>query len=210
MIKIKKYAITLFIVVATMGSLVTISYLIASYYGPADSATTTIWLNFWSVFNNVVLMATLLVVAYYTYETYHLRRATVDSNALSFRPILIFVNGAPFCTVQNKGYGPALNVVLIIWNGSMMKVTVDSAVPGIIPPGNDTYCFNNHIEIDSTGFKKRLPGFSSLISRINTTHHNLFCLTYRDLAGNRFYSIINGSNELKYDGVFEHGTITDA
>lgn len=206
----KKYAISLFFVVAVVGSLVAISYIIANCYGPTASATTTIWSNFWSVFNNVILMATLLVVAYYTYETYHLRRATVDSNALSFRPILIFDAGASFCTVKNKGNGPALNAALIIWDGAKMKVTADSTVPGIMPPGNDSYCFNNHVEIDSAGFKKRLPGFSSLIERITTTRHALFCLTYRDLAGNRFYSIINGSNKLEYDGVFEYGAITNA
>lgn len=206
----KKFATLFFFIMVAVGSLVAISYAIANFYGPATPTTTTIWSNFWSVFNNIVLLATLLVVAYYTYETYHLRKATVDSNALSFRPILIFDAGAPFCTVKNKGSGPALNVALIIWDGAKMKVTADSSVPGIMPPGNDSYCFNAHVEIDSAGFKKKLPGFFSLIERITTTRHSLFCLTYRDLAGNRFYSIINGSNETKYEGVFEHGAVTEA
>lgn len=206
----KKLAITFFWASGTICSLAIISYVIVICCGPTTSTPTTTWSNFWSVFNNIVMLATLLVVGYYTYETYHLRIAAVDSNALSFRPILIFDAGAAFCTVKNKGNGPALNTALIIWDGSRLKVTSDNSVPGIISPETDSYLFNNHVEIDSAGFKKRLPGFSSLIERIITTRHSLFCLTYRDLAGNRFYSIINGSNETHYEGVFEHGTITEA
>ncbi|AQT60423.1 hypothetical protein [Cellvibrio sp. PSBB023] len=204
----KKFGILLFVVLI---SLVGISFVIAKCLGPdASTMTSPIWSNFWQVLNNLVLLATLLVVAYYTYETYCLRKAAVENNTLSYRPILIFDAGAQFCTVKNKGYGPALNTALIIWDGKTMRVTADSAVPGIMAPGIDSYCFNAHIEVDSAGFKKRLPGFSSLIERITGTNHALFCLTYRDLAGNRFYSIINGSNEINYEGVFEHGKIETA
>lgn len=186
-----------------------LSWGISTCYGPVDSTAPSLWSNFWAVFNNLVLLATLLVVGYYTYETYQLRKTAVNGNALTFRPILIFDAEAPFCTVKNKGNGPALNICLIIWDGAKMKVTSDSAVPGIMPP-SDSYLFNAQIEIDSAGFKKKLPGFSSMTERITSTPHALFCLTYRDLAGNRFYSIINGSNSTNYEGVFEHGAISEA
>jgi hypothetical protein len=204
---LKKFAASTAICFVVVSMLAGISYAIAAWYGLAGSSPSPLWANFWSVFSNVILLATLLVVVYYTYETYNLRKATVDSNALSFRPILVFDAGAPFCTVKNKGNGPALNICLIIWDGSKMKVTADSAVPGIMPPGNDSYCFVAHEEMDSVGFKKKLPDFASLIERVTSTRHSLFCLTYRDLAGNRLYSIINGSNQINYEGVFEHGTV---
>lgn len=196
--------------VAALAVLAGFSYGVTWWFSPTDSTCPSLWANFWAAFNNVVLAATLIVVAYYTYETHQLRKATVDSNALSFRPILIFDAGAPFCTVKNKGNGPALNTCLIIWDGSKMKVAADNTIPGIMPVGNDAYCFNTHIEIDSAGFKEKLPGFSSLTERICSTKHALFCLTYRDVAGNKFYSIINGSNQTNYEGVFEHGQIHDA
>lgn len=205
----KKFICSVILVVLVVAVLAAASWGISAYYGPIDSNLTARWSNFWAVFNNVVLLVTLLVVGYYTYETYQLRKATVDSNALSFRPILIFDAGAQFCTVKNKGNGPALNICLIIWDGSKMKVTSDSAVPGIMPP-SDSYLFNAHVEVDSAGFKKKLPGFSSLTERITSTPHALFCLTYRDLAGNRFFSIINGSNSTNYEGVFEHGAISES
>ncbi len=151
----KNLIILTLIALATVCVLGGLSYVTASWYVNLDpAATTAIWPIFWSVFNSILLLATLLVVAYYTYETYHLRKATVDSNTLSFRPILIFDAGAPFCTVKNKGNGPALNISLIIWDGAKMKVTADNAVPGIMSTGNDSYCFNAHVEIDSAGFKK--------------------------------------------------------
>ena len=205
----KKLIYSAILVVLLVAALAAASWGISACYGPIDSTNTARWSNFWAVFNNLVLLATLIVVGYYTYETYQLRKATVDSNALSFRPILIFDAAAPFCTVRNKGNGPALNVSLIIWDGSKMKAAGDSAVPGIMPPG-DSYLFNAHVEVDSAGFKKKLPGFSSLTERITSTSHALFCLTYRDLAGNRFFSIINGSNCTNYEGVFEHGAISGA
>lgn len=205
----KKLIYSAILVILVVTVLAATSWGISAYYGPIDSIVTARGSNFWAVFNNLVLLVTLLVVGYYTFETYQLRKATVDSNALSFRPILIFDAAAPFCTVKNKGNGPALNVCLIIWDGSKMKVTGDSAVPGIMPPG-DPYLFNAHVEVDSVGFKKKLPGFSSLTERITSTQHALFCLTYRDLAGNRFFSIINGSNCTNYEGVFEHGAISEA
>lgn len=210
----RKSLLWIFIAALTIGVLAVASYTIALQCIPSSVGTTpeatAVWQNFWTVFNNLVLTATLLVVAYYTYETYHLRRAAVESNVLSYRPILVFDAGAPFCTVKNKGYGPALNIALLIWDGKTLKVSADNEVPGIMPPGNDSHCFKVHVEIDSAGFKKRLPGFAPIIERVITTRHALFCLTYRDLAGNRFYSIINGSNEMNYEGVFEHGSVAVA
>jgi hypothetical protein len=206
---VKKLIYSAILVILVAAMLATTSWGISAYYGPIDSNVTARWSNFWAVFNNLVLLVTLLVVGYYTFETYQLRKATVDSNALSFRPILIFDAGAPVFTVKNKGNGPALNICLIIWDGSKMKVTGDSAVPGIMPPGG-SHLFTAHVEVDSAGFKKKLPGFSSLTERITSTQHALVCLTYRDLAGNRFFSIINGSNCTNYEGVFEHGAISEA
>jgi hypothetical protein len=211
---VKKLLLWILIAALTVGVLAAASYAIALRCAPspvgAAPEVAAIWQNFWAVFNNLVLTATLLVVAYYTYETYRLRRAAVESNVLSYRPILVFDAAAPFCTVKNKGYGPALNIALLIWDGNTLKVSADSEVPGIMPPGNDSHRFNVHVEIDSAGFKKRLPEFASIIERVITTRHALFCLTYRDLAGNRFYSIINGSNETNYEGVFEHGVVAEA
>lgn len=206
----KKFTVFLLVTLAAIVVLTGISIGVTYWFGPTDPSCPTLWVNFWSVFNNVVLATTLIVVAYYTYETYQLRKATFDSNALSFRPILIFDASATFCTVKNKGSGPALNVCLIIWDGSKMKVTADHTVPGIMPTGDASYCFNTHVEIDSAGFQNKLPGFSALTERISATKHALFCLAYRDVAGNRFYSIINGSNETNYEGVFEHGQLHKA
>lgn len=208
----KKFLLWILIAALTIGALAAASYAIALQCIPSPvgitPGTTTVWQNFWTVFNSLVLSVTLLVVTY-PYRTYHLRRAAVESNALSYRPILVFDAGAPFCTAKNDGYGPALNIALLIWDGKTLKVSADNEVPGIMPPGNP-YRFNVHVEIDSAGFKKRLPGFTPIIERITTTRHALFCLTYRDLSGNRFYSIINGNNEMNYEGVFEHGAVAVA
>jgi len=209
----KKLLLSILIAVLSLGVIAGASYAIVSRCAPSSATAApeiiAAWQNFWTVFNNLVLTATFLVVGYYTYETYHLRRTAVESNALSYRPILVFDAGAPFCTVKNKGYGPALNIAFLIWDGKKLKVSAEGDVPGIMPPGNDSYCFNRPVEIDSVGFKKRLPEFASIIERVTRTHHALCCLTYRDLAGNRFYSIINGSNETNYEGVFEHGAIAE-
>lgn len=201
----KKNFVNFGIVVFSVVALGLLSYIVASKWGPTDASTPTIWSNFWSVFNNAVLLATLMVVAYYTYETYHLRKATVTSNHLSFRPILVFVAPDQFCTVMNKGNGPAFNACLIIWDGKKFKITSDNTVPGVIPP-SEKYLFNSHIELDSAGIKKKLPEFASLTDRIANSNHALFCLAYRDLISNRYYSITNGSGA-KYDGVFEHGEV---
>jgi hypothetical protein len=206
---VKKLIYSAILVILVVAVLAATSWGISAYYGPIDSNVTARWSNFWAVFNNLVLLVTLLVVGYYTFETYQLRKATVDSNALSFRPILILEASASIFTVKNKGNGPALNICLIIWDGSKMKVTGDSAVPGILPPG-DSHLFNAHVEVDSAGFKKKLPGFSSLTERITSKQHALVCLTYRDLTGNRFFSIFNSSNFTNYEGVFEHGAISEA
>lgn len=106
----KKLIYSAILVILVVVVLAATSWGISAYYGPIDSNVTARWSNFWAVFNNLVVLVTLLVVGYYTFETYQLRKATVDSYALSFRPILIFDAGAPFCTVKNKGNGPALNI----------------------------------------------------------------------------------------------------
>ncbi|SUX30701.1 hypothetical protein [Chromobacterium vaccinii] len=200
----KRYCFFIKIALIIIAIIAVFSYVIASIFGPSD-ASTTIWSNFWSVFNNITLLITLLVVAYYTYETYHIRKATLSSNHLSFRPILVFNAADSFCTVTNKGNGPAFNTCLIIWDGNKFKISSDSTVPGVMPP-SEMYLFDNHVEIDSADIKKRLPEFSTLTDRISAESHALFCLVYRDLVGNKFYSIINGSGA-KYDGVFEHDEI---
>ena len=202
-----KIFISILIAIVFVVALVTTSLYISINFGPISPPSNSNWANFWAVFSNLTLLVTLLIVAYYTYETQNLRKATVESNALSFRPILVFNAGpAPFCTVTNEGNGPALNVCLIIWDGKKMKITSDNTVPGIIPT-KDSYHFNSHVDFDSAGFKVKLPGFSTLIERITKTQHSLFCLAYRDLIGNKFYSIINGTNEMNYEGVFEHGSV---
>lgn len=81
-------------------------------------------------------------------------------------------------------------------------------MPGIIAPG-ESHLFNADVEVDPVEFKKKLPGFLWLIERITSTKHSLLCLAYRDLAGNRFYSIINGSGCTNYEEVFEHGQIPE-
>lgn len=80
-------AILIILIVAAFAAA---SWCISAYYGPIDSIATARWSNFWAAFNNLVLVATLIMVGYYTYETYQLRKATVEGNVLSFRPILIF------------------------------------------------------------------------------------------------------------------------
>lgn len=172
----------------------------------AIEGQTTLWSNFWTVFNNLVLLATLLVVAYYTYETYNLRLVAENSHRHSFRPILVFNASDVFCTVTNKGNGAALNTCLIIWDGKKFQITSDDTVPGVMPP-LEKYHFSTHIDIDSAGIKKKIPGVDSLMNRITNNEYPLFCLVYKDLVGNKFYSIINGAGA-KYDGVFEHKEIT--
>lgn len=181
------------------------SYIVAVKWIPACGLSRTFWSNFWSIFSNGVLSATLIVVAYYTFETYQIRKAAVNQYNHSFRPILVFNASKPRYTVTNKGSGPALNSCLIMWDGKKFKITSDMTVPGVIT-ASETYLFNNQMEINLTGIKEKLPAFVSLINRIASSNHALFCLVYRDLAGNRFYSIVNGSGA-DYDAVFEHGEV---
>jgi hypothetical protein len=192
--------VTFLIIVLAIGG----AYFAAEKWVAIDSQT-KLWSNFWTVFNNLVLLATLLVVAYYTYETYNLRLAAENSHSLSFRPILVFNASDEYYTVTNKGNGAAFNSCLIIWDGNKFKITSDSTVPGVMPP-LEKYHFSDHVDIDSAGIKKKIPEFDSLTNRITNNNHPLFCLVYRDLVGNKFYSIINGTGA-KYDGVFEHGEV---
>ena len=80
----KKLIYSAILVVLLVAALAAASWGISACYGPIDSTNTARWSNFWAVFNNLVLLATLIVVGYYTYETYQLRKATVDSNALLY------------------------------------------------------------------------------------------------------------------------------
>jgi hypothetical protein len=66
--------------------------------------------------SDVILTITAMIIAIYTYETYRLRKATVDNTAISTRSVLVLDldpdNGSKkvFFWVENYGNFPAYNV----------------------------------------------------------------------------------------------------
>lgn len=66
-----------------------------------------------SQINNIILLLTGDVVAYYTYETYLLRKAAQEERSDSIKPVVLFDKEPAHLygwTVRNVGKGPALNV----------------------------------------------------------------------------------------------------
>lgn len=178
-------------------------------FGPTHDKT-SFWINFWTALNALSILATLFVVAYYTYETYQLRLAAVFSNRISFRPIVTFDASKPHYEVVNKGNGPALNTCLITWTNKQLHVVPETDVPGVIPPSSG-YQFNSNTlyAVDASALRSLLPQAGKTVDRITSRNYNLFCVTYADLEGIRYFSITNGSNGLM-EHVFEHGRCAEA
>lgn len=79
----------------------------------------------------VVLTVTLLVLCWYTSETYLLRRATYRQIEVGYMPILALdvrtrgIDKGGFLEVCNKGYGPAFNVGISDLVNRGCRITAD-------------------------------------------------------------------------------------
>jgi hypothetical protein len=180
---------------------------VIAWLGPLATWSPVSWSNFWTVFNNLVLLATLAVVSYYTYETHELRIATARGNALSVRPIMVLTGNEKGLGAENKGTGPAMNVSAYVWFGNVLRVTPLKGVRAVIPV-NDGHDFPAGEQVGIEDFKLQHPDSRGLIGRLSQGESGV-AVVYGSVDGTLYYSYYNSSNSQSYGAFMQHGELTD-
>lgn len=186
-------------------SVITLPWLVA-WLGPLANWSPVIWQDYWTAFNNIVLLATLGVVSYYTYETYKLRAAAVDGNALAFRPIVIFKSGSSGITV-NRGRGPAFNISVLMWRKQTLKITPFSKVIGVIAPEGEESCPYGE-DSSVKDFKMRNPTVGHVVDMLCSSDAGMVIL-YSDFSEKVYYSYYDLSDNQSYGAFLRHGLVED-
>jgi len=185
-----------------------IPYIIVKNFHSSNSSD-QFWAAYWIVFNNLVLIETLGALLVYTYETYLLRKLTMDESRKTLMPILVNVKSIDNAwTIKNVGNGPALNVGCVIWNGKKLKNINPQHMVGAIPKdGVSSYQNVNLQDIDSSEYKKMLPQYFDLVKKLIDRNSGFLLLTYRDVVGIKFYSVHYTDNSSTYESAFDFGLV---
>jgi hypothetical protein len=103
----------------------------------------------WLIIQTFILLATAIVILFYTLETYKLRRETQRQIELQIRPFVIFQFTGRTISLKNVGNGTALNVRLddlALSESQDIKISFSQKIPILLK--------NEGIEIQPECFRK--------------------------------------------------------
>ena len=174
-----------------------------------QNASDQLWGAYWTVFNNLVLIETLVSLLVYTYETYLLRKLAIDESRKTLIPILVnILNEDKSFSIKNVGNGPALNVGCVIWDGKKLKSIHPQHMAGAIPKdGVFRYQINNFEEIDTSAYKVKMPQYYDVLKRLIDKKSGFMLLTYRDVVGVKFHSVHYTDNTITFDSAYDFGLV---
>ena len=160
--------------------------------------------EFWKIFNALIVLATLAVVAYYTFETHLLRIATVESNTLFIRPLVI-LNGSEGSTFElvSVGNGIAMNLRVFVWDGSSFKISPQGATVSSLSEGKKTNITTSQ-QLSPNSIASEIPACQRILEEISREPNSLICIIYQDINGRNLYSIYK-TNSTKDEPFFRFG-----
>lgn len=144
-----------------------------------------------NLFNAVVLTLTLVVIAFYTYETTKLRRIAELNFRNSARPLIILEGDG--ITIKNVGLGPAINICPIVWTGSSAKVVPHNAVPQVLVM-QGAFKLPQLVDADFSNIRKSFPEACSLLNEISDLQHPFVLTLYSDIFDATYYSLLSSEN----------------
>jgi len=169
--------------------------------------------NFWlSLGNLVVLSFTLLFLIFYTNYTKGILDKTHEANQLSQQPLLDFwaEYETPF-KFENKGTGPALNIILLQKSTQEDKISIvmEKYIISALAVGKTAVIPQSSlVNLKKQTVIERIPYATNLIEELSQKENNWLGLIYEDIFKNKFYTIINGVGN-NYDEMIQFKKINN-
>ncbi|MFA5185736.1 MAG: hypothetical protein WC551_04575 [Patescibacteria group bacterium] len=151
----------------------------------------------------------VVVLVWYTIETFKIRVTSQNQLRYSSRPFLDFVSDPKPYTILNKSNNVALNVFQFSRIDGRYFIVDEKAIGSALAP-NGTIHFDKNASksISSDELIRRMPELAPLVSYINSKEIISLVIVYEDLLKNKLYTISFGSGG-KYDQAAESGYVKD-
>jgi len=159
--------------------------------------------SFWNLF---AIIATLIVLFFYTGYTKDIANEAIKTTQINSRPLLSLTytdtegDQEPY-NIRNFGKGPALNVIVVVRDIKSNGIFLSNQGDMLIALPQDITMKiprSNLQELSTEEAKTKLPGANSLIEELSKKQNNQFALVYEDIFGNTFATIFKGS-------IYEYG-----
>lgn len=160
-------------------------------------------------------LATILAfpaLAWYSWETFKLRKATERQLDTLVRPFLgiVLLGDQSKRKVKNDGSAMALNAFFLERiNSTRFKISEEKYNPSGIPIGKaHEFACDKMVELTASELSHRIPSVKNLVNYLAKKEENFLAVVYEDLHGNKLCTISYGSGGA-YDAIGQTDYIND-
>ena len=151
----------------------------------------------------------IIILIWYTLETYKIRINSERQLSYSVRPYLAFIADPNPYTIANKSNNVALNVFQFSKINGQFFITDETTVgSALAPQANIHFDKNQNKPISSSEMIRRMPKLEKLVDYISKKETSAFIVVYEDLLGNKLFTSIYGSGD-DFDKASESMYIND-
>jgi hypothetical protein len=151
----------------------------------------------------------VLILIWYTIETYKIRNNSDRQLAYSARPYLGFIADPNPYTVSNKSNNVALNIFQFSKISGQFFIADETSVGSALAPQSSIHFDkNSNKQISKSEMIRRMPDLKKLVDFIDKKETNSFVVVYEDLLGNKLFTSIYGSGD-NFDVASESKYIND-
>lgn len=144
----------------------------------------------------ITTIAGVIVLVWYTIETYKIRKNSEKQLAYSARPYLAFIADPNPYTISNKSNNVALNIFQFSKINNQIFIIDEASVgSALAPQANIHFDKNANKQISSDEMVRRMPNIKKLVEYIANKEINAFVVVYDDLLGNKLFTSIYGSGD---------------
>lgn len=138
----------------------------------------------------------IIILFWYTVETYKIRKNSELQVSLTVRPYLGFIADPNPYTIANKSNNVALNIFQFSKISNQFYIAEETSVGSALAP-QTTIHFDKtkNKPISSSEMIRRMPNIRPLVDYISKKEANVFVVVYEDLFGNKLFTSIYGSGD---------------
>ena len=138
----------------------------------------------------------IIILLWYTIETYKIRKNSELQVSLTVRPYLGFIADPSPYTITNKSNNVALNIFQFSKINNQFYLAEETSVGSALAPQTTIHFDKTQNKpISSSEIIRRMPNIKPLVDYISKKEVNAFVVIYEDLFGNKLFTSIYGSGD---------------
>ena len=138
----------------------------------------------------------IIILFWYTVETYKIRKNSELQVSLTVRPYLAFIADPSPYTIANKSNNVALNIFQFSKINNQFYIAEETSVGSALAPQTTIHFDKTQNKpISSSEMIRRMPSIRPLVDYISKKEANVFVVVYEDLFGNKLFTSIYGSGD---------------